>query len=239
MPIKRTYRKKKPMYRRRYRRRYGRKIPRNLPLTGFPESQIVKLRYIDPIRISDAFAINYYPFRANGPQDPYALTGGHQPNGYDQWAQIYTKYTVLSAKCTMRFIPTSTSNPATTAYGGSYWGVLLATEQAATDNYTDVYQLMESKRNPKYKLASVVQGSTYNKDSTISKSFDATRFFGVKDLEDGSAYSSEVSTVPDQQAFFIPWQGGVNTAVTGFTQEYIVTIDYVIKFHDPKTLASS
>lgn len=89
------------------------RVRKALPLSGFPASKIVKLRYV-----SDSFTINpslsgvaTHVFRANSIQDPDFTGVGHQPYGHDTWQTLYNHYTVIGSKITVR-LQTSSGNAA-------------------------------------------------------------------------------------------------------------------------------
>lgn len=97
-----NYRKRRPN--RSSYRRYKRKSYRPLKIGGFPQTKYVKLRYAyrSLLSCSDA-GQNYVSIRSNDIYDPETAVGGGQPGWHDTWQQIYYKYCVVGAKCTVRF----------------------------------------------------------------------------------------------------------------------------------------
>lgn len=82
--------------RRRRMRRRPLRIPR--PLSGFPQTKVVRLRYVEQFTLDPATGgVALQDFRCNSIYDPNASGTGHQPYGHDQWAQYYRRYEVLKS----------------------------------------------------------------------------------------------------------------------------------------------
>ena len=102
MKYKPKYRSKKPQ------RKY--KPQRSLALSGFPQSKVVRLRYVEAIGINPVITGNgFYVFRANSIFDPNYTGVGHQPMGHDEWSQSYNHYAVLGSKIKVTFCSTDTT----------------------------------------------------------------------------------------------------------------------------------
>jgi len=90
------------------RKVYRRAAPRlkvTKALSGFPEQQVVRLKYATmPILGNGTTTIGSHTFNTNSIFDPDYTAGGHQPMGYDQWAAIYQKYRVEKASIFVRFV---------------------------------------------------------------------------------------------------------------------------------------
>lgn len=232
-----TYMVKKYKKKRTYRRRRRQARPRkSLPLSGFPSKKLVKLRYVDTGLILDAGVglIAQDIYRANSVFDPYQPAGGHQPMGFDQWALIYNKYTVISAKMTMKYATLSVTN-----LTPGRFGILLSSVTAGTTDFTSINSLLESKlTGMNVKQCGAFTYGT-QRQPQVSKSFNAKRFFGKKDVVDGSANSALVNTNPGNEAYFIPWVSAVNNTQNPGAMNFDIYIDYVVQFSDPKTLDGS
>jgi len=71
---------------------------------GLPQTKYVTLTYCETIGIANGTgAPSIYAYRLNSIYDPNYTGTGHQPLGHDEWAQLYTKYEVLSSKIKTRF----------------------------------------------------------------------------------------------------------------------------------------
>lgn len=90
--------RRKLTYGRRYRARKA------LPLSGFPTTKVVKLRYVsDPFTINPSLSgVATHIFRANSINDPDFTGVGHQPYGHDTWKTLYNHYTVIGSKISVR-----------------------------------------------------------------------------------------------------------------------------------------
>lgn len=76
---------------------------------GMPDSFVSTLEYSDIVKVSSSIYRAVYTFTGNSLYDPDSTSTGHQPLYFDQNMQVYTKYKVLSAKVTVRFIGSSTA----------------------------------------------------------------------------------------------------------------------------------
>lgn len=76
---------------------------------GMPDSFISTLEYADVVKVTSSVYRAVYTFAGNSLYDPDATSTGHQPLYFDQNMQVYSKYKVLSAKVTVRFIGSSTA----------------------------------------------------------------------------------------------------------------------------------
>lgn len=68
--------------------------PRAVPTTQL-QSRWIKLNYVDTITPSIVVGASDQWHWQTSCHDPYALTGGHQPLGWDQWKNFYTAYRVF------------------------------------------------------------------------------------------------------------------------------------------------
>lgn len=234
MPRRKTTRPRRR--RRKFTRRRKARVRRPI-LSGFPSRKLVKLRYVDTGLVLDAASGSMAQdiYRANSVFDPYQPIGGHQPMGFDQWALIYNKYTVLGAKMTMEYSPLSTSNVVP-----GRMGILLSSDTTGVSHYTSINNLLESKlTGSNYKEI----GATINMYSgnrvKVSKTFSAKKFFGKVNVIDGSANSADVTANPGNEAFFIPWVSAIASAQDPGALNFTIRIDYIVMFHDPKNLDGS
>lgn len=92
---------------------------------AFPNKMRASLRYCDSINLdltsiaSDMGGqgvtndIVSHSFRVNGCFDPDMAVGGHQPRGFDEYMNIYERFTVVSSKLTVQFMYEGYAGPAT------------------------------------------------------------------------------------------------------------------------------
>lgn len=233
----RKYTKKKKATKRKAYRRKKTSPRRGLTLSGFPSKKLVKLRYVETDLTLDASAsltdMNVY--RANSLYDPNYSGIGHQPMGFDQWANIYNRYTVKGAKITVTYTRTGTGN-----VNPSYLGITLSSDTDPLSGYTTLNNILESKLTVKDPL---VVGTTTNLGKStyqnqVIKYFSAKKFFGVVDVEDGASYSALVSTNPAKDAYFGVWTASVDNNDPGIISCRVL-IDYICEFREPKNLDGS
>ncbi len=231
------YRKVTPASRRTVSRRRRYANPRRAILSGFPKSKLVKLRYVDSRVTLDASVDSFTStvFRANSIFDPDYSGVGHQPMGHDQWAAIYERYTVLGSKITVTYTPSGTSN-----VNGSYMGVTLSGSVAPLGNYTDIDNILESKLTSATRTVgnTLSNGFPRARDLSVSKTFSAKKFFGVRDVQDGAALSAQVGANPSRDAYFGVWTAAVDGGDPG-SISMRVQIDYIVLFKEPKNLDGS
>ena len=120
MPYRRTYYKKKRRYRkkrnnfrnRKYRlRKWGKikKFKLNSP-SMLPDNVMVKLKYVDFIKMTNVAGLGTYRFHLNSAFDPDAVAlGGTQPMGYDQWTQFYNHYQVSASSIRCQILAPDTN----------------------------------------------------------------------------------------------------------------------------------
>lgn len=224
---------------RRYGRKYGaRKLrrfkrvrysPRGM---GVPNSKLVTLRYNE----SCVFALNSVAsatlhMRANGPFDPYAATGGHQPFGYDTWASLYSNVTVIGAKIRVRF-----DGGYDSAARPLYVGVHLNDDQIIP---TNVVAMLEDPRS-RYRVVNTYSGSGKGVATVVHK-FSPKRMFGIANVRDNiGTLGSAVTTTPTSAAFFTLFcllASGTGSSSTNVHAQ--VWIDYICLFTGRKDIDPS
>ncbi len=205
-----------------------------LLLEGFPKQKLVKLRYCEEVTMDPSVgASSSINFGANTLWRPNITTPqAHDPMGFDQWAQIYTKYTVLGAKCTMKPVTTTSANVIP-----GYYGILLTTNSGGVAQFTTIENILESKLVTRPKSAGI-QSAYLPGNPVAVKRFSSKKFFGIKNPQDGSAYSALTTAHPTQLAYFNVWAASIQGNDPGI-QNYLITIEYIALMHDPVTLDGS
>lgn len=204
------------------------KVPR--PISGFPLSQTVKLRYVAGLLMNPAQGLSeVWVIRANSLYDPDLTFVGHQPYGHDQWKDIYNHYSVQSAKCTATFM-SSSSTPANACASCSI---------TLKDDFTaDIAPAKTSEESGRAAYKCISSSSGSGAMATISKSFNAKRFlasFNRNSNFNRAAFGSN----PTEGAFFhikispiIPTQTSIGTYVQ-------VTVDYTALLSEPMDFLES
>ncbi len=225
--MRRRYRRRRPKRRGRGRRRkyVGRLRPNYLNTnTGIvPSRQIVKLRYVEDIKI-DTTVADFLTFSANSIFMPQDGISTHQPYGHDTLATMYRHYTVLGAKITIQFINDDTTDPI-------FALIDLQDTNASTTAATTV---REAGRCAYGVLTSSPDGKLW-----LSKNFSAKRFFNKVDVVDNSQLGASFGLNPAERAFWHVNIGGIDPAVLDVIVFAVVTIDYIVALSEPQTLAGS
>lgn len=216
------------------RKKYKKKRKRKLALTGFPSSKMVKLRYTQEFSLNPGVANkSSQVFRANDMYDPDSSGVGHQPVGFDQWiGVVYDHFTVVGSKISVTAVPSTVNNVTP-----GYWGIVLSDNGLVVSGATSVTSLLESKFTGKRtNIYGLVNGP---KHPTLTKSFSAKKFFGVKTgLVGDTLYRGGNTISPAEQAYFEVYAASVNGNDPG-TWNFIATIDYIAVLTEPKALPSS
>jgi len=153
---------------------------------------------------------------------------------FDQWAAVYSHYTVLGAKITVTPTPPSTGSVAT-----GFYGVNVSTStNAVTTDFTSTENILESPYTTPVKITGNINSSLDMERATISSKFDTKKFFGIKNPIDGSAYSAAVTDNPGQGAYFRIFLAPVagNTPAASY---FLVELIYDVVFRDPKAVDGS
>lgn len=185
------------------------------------------MRYVDNLATIDPVVgtVGTYSYRANDIFDPNLTGVGHQPYGHDTLALVYGRYKVLSSKITVRYYAGGT--------GGVYSGlgsIQTSTETIATTNPTLMLEQPETTYGPIASLQS-------NKGvTTLSKTYNAARFFGKKRNHELTA---NMGAGPTEKAYFhIGVQGTTSTSDVP-RYDLAVTITYKVLLTEPIALGQS
>jgi len=155
--------------------------------------------------------------------------------GFDEWAKIYTRYVVVSAKITMRPLVTGISNTVPGFYG-------VAIEDSIGALYAiyggSVPTLLESKQVGRNYAIAGSSDTPALRVRPISKNISIKKYFGVEDLTSNTELGAAVTANPTEQSYFTCWVGSV-AANDPATQYFVVTIDYIAIFHEPLVMSGS
>jgi len=222
--------KKRTVRKRRVARR------RKLPLSGFPNSMTVRLKYTTEVQINPtAGSSAAHQFRANGVFDPDATGTGHQPRGFDQWMARYNHAYVIGSKITVTPTPISTSN----AIPGAY-GIMLNDSLSEFANYTITDDIIESKASGIKGRDWRLGGYIYNqneKQNTIVKHFSAKKAFGLN-VVGNQSYDNTALAGPAEEQIFDVWVGSLGGNDPGLLN-LVVSLEYIVVFTEPNFLAQS
>lgn len=177
-----------------------------------------------PVLVDSVTTVQSY--RLNSCFDPRYAIGGAQPMGFDQWAAMYKRYTVVSCSITVK------CNPLTASYYGGNFGVNVVPEDSGS--IPVVTSEADAITSPWSKWNTYTQSAAAGK---IVFKWDAAKYFGVDDIMDGDDFGSVVTNNPLRQAVAVVWiSADVNTQPTSMMNVYM---EYDVIFHEPKEIGGS
>lgn len=208
---------------------YARATTMVLPRTlGFPNRMRAKLRYSEnglQIAAGTAgFAGTYY-FRCNSLYDPNNTGLGHQPLAFDEYANLYTHYRVLSARITCTFFNESTAQNM----------IVGIARRRDNGSVTDLNRIIEGG-DVVYDHVTVETGGQGTK--TLSLAIDPARWLGIPS-NDIDRLEALFTTNPDEQCYFCLFYACSDPNITPSGILANVTMDFDCVFREKKLLASS
>ena len=221
---------KNNQYKKKYTRARGK-----LVLTGFPQSKLVKMRYVDSNLTLDPGAglITSSVYSANSLYDPDITATGHQPMGFDQWSKIYRRYTVLSSKITVRWNPVN-GGSTTTNVQPCYFGIMLDEPGGlGTSSFSSINNLLESKHSLGYQTGGVV-ASANNRKYTFPycvKYFNAKKYFNLSNTKDDDLISGKMGDFgtgasPGSEPRYVVWACSIDGNDPG-SASLSIEIEYI------------
>lgn len=197
---------------------------------GFPPvSKLVHLRYSESFTLDAGMGtIASYAFRANSLYDPNYTGTGHQPMFFDQWAALYQHYNVVSSKITWESIPTeNTATPYVLSLSLDDDGAHAATSSTELGERPNTVSKLFPCRSDGHKCY------------VLTQTFSMKKFFGVKDVLNGAdKFGAAYNANPTEVAMFILSYcsaGAVDPAAIWNR----VTIDFAVRFSEPKDIGGS
>lgn len=198
--------------------------PRKAITSSFPASMRVKQRYFDHISC-DGVNIGTL-FNMNSTFDPDRTLTGHQPNGRDTMAGVYSKYKVHSCYVKVKFCD---------AVGNAYLCALAPVNNATTLE-GDIRKVIETS-------GSVFDAADINKGTrALYRKVDCALVAGVPRItyESDSIYSSSVGNSPGEiMTMGVYWCKLDGTALSAGNVWAEVQIDYDVTYYDEDILALS
>lgn len=225
MPYKRKYnrrRKKKKLVRRK-RKTY-------VPWGIYPTTKLCKLRYCEEIPMDAAAGgLSLYEFAANGLYDPNLSSTGHQPRQFDEIMKAYDHYEVLGSKITVKHISSSS-----TTLIPAVFGVALSdtTGRLVGRTLEDIWECRLVKNRNIKQIKGRMHGGEY-----VTQTFSAKKFFGKARMGDDEMQGSAAANPAEGAIFEI-----FCSSVDGNNPDrliFMVTIDYICRFTEPKIITPS
>lgn len=159
-------------------------------------------------------------FRLNSAFDPDYTGAGTQPYGFDQWATLYNHYVVERANVTC-LVEGYNAAPVVA-------GLYCSDDQTVLGDAADTISAGGS-------YGTVHNGS---QPLRLELDFDTSRFFDRRDVATDSELRANVSSNPSEVAFLTLYVQDI-ARTTGLAVGYVITIDYVVRFMEPKDVPPS
>lgn len=215
-------RRKKRRYRRRRRKPFMSRISK-FKLRGsslLPDTTLVKLKYNETIQMANVAGTGWYQFSINSLFDPNTTGAGHQPQGFDQWSQFYSKYQVNASSIVCRPLPGDTNVTQFILYPSNDFGTITPT--AAKEQPYSRHSYMTS--------TSTVQFTQVKQYISVKKLL-ARNTNSVN-------YTGTTATSPPSQFYWHLILNSLNG--TDISDIWVdVKITFYVKFFDRKSLGTS
>lgn len=191
--------------------------PYTASLKYLPSKQKVTLRYAQKVSINSVAAgVGNWNFWANSLYDPDSSGTGHQPRGFDQLISMYDHYQVIGSKITIS-CHTPSNEPC-------IFGITLQESGVAGSTYLDYLE-----ERPQFTTYTMLGGG--QQPHHLSLTYSQKKFFGTGELDD--KYQGSASANPSDGAIFQIFQTDIDD-VTAIGGDYLVVIDYITIFTEPK-----
>lgn len=214
---------------RRPRRRVRRSAPMGRLMPGFPSTQSCIMRYVVAVNIDPGIAaVGNHVFRANSIFDPDLTATGHQPLGHDEWAMFYNHYTVQSSKIKVEYVHNDV-----VAIGGAFIGLYLS------DDATIPSSGLKIAEQGLGKYQTVTEDRAPTRSPKLSNYFSAKKFFNISDIKDNHQLGAAFGANPTEEAFYNVWIAPLDGLSDVGQYTCLVTIDYTVIMHEPKSLTTS
>lgn len=191
MRSKRSFGRKRRVARRKVRvRKTARRKSRRMPITGFPASKVIRLKYVETFALDPAASSvgASYIFRAADIFDPNYTGTGHQPLAHDTWAVIYQSYDVIKSTCKFTY----TNRAPSGGVEGQY--VMWAKTHPSTAYSVTVDTVLEQSG-----LKKKILTSSNDKSQSLTISYRKKGRYGTSTTDTRTGFGNS----PAEQTFFI------------------------------------
>jgi len=190
---------------------------------GFPDLLRTKLHYCDVVQLSaSAGSPGLWQFRMNSLFDPDFTGTGHQPQWFDQLSAVYSRYRVLGAKITAKFVP-GTVNATEAADTGPY--IVGITTKIGSTFAASTYAAILEDGNSVNSIVVDKQGG--NNLRVLTNTYSPMRDTGLDPYDD--TLGALVSANPTNQYFATVWAFDMEEAVAPDVMCQ-VEIEYMCEF---------
>lgn len=162
---------------------------------GFPQKMMIAHKYIDQITMTSISGeTKNYVYVTNNLYDPNSTGGGHQPQGFDDMASIYDRYTVIGAKIELMAL----QSPTTTINGT--FGLFI--DNSSTWNGQSPFDSGEQSNKGRYIMLSNVQ----IKPGRLTAKWSAKKAFGGTIMANSALSGSSTGGPASSQYFSMTYQ---------------------------------
>lgn len=209
-------------------------VPRSLPhrawgndgTVGCPDSVRLILRYGMMTTATTTLGSLYsYQFRGNSVFDPDLSGAGAQPNYFDNWANMYNSYTVLSSRIVVEALNLTATNPVSV-------GIFPAYNTALPASINDLVGM-------RYARQVSIMGTGNAVKSRLTSTMSTSQMFGIPEIAvtADDLYSSVVTTNPAAaQTWYWTLCAQNESGTTSLNLQFRVIIEYDVKFFDPSVV---
>lgn len=195
-------------------------VPRGL---AFPPQLRNRMKYCEIVPVAMVPG-NYgsYLFRTNGLYDPNYTGTGHQPRYFDKLGTIYTYYTVVKSKCTVKI------HDYNSAMGGFTYGLFVDEDGASGGGVTNQWDVFEQDGT----VWDTTGFAMTKAPRTLSKTWSAAQQWGPNVVNNAN-FRGSFNTDPAETCYFV--FGLAGTYGAGNIVFVSVEIDYEVEWNDLKT----
>jgi len=191
-----------------------------------PNTKYQRLIYYDWTagQVTGTLSPNAFAFTLNGlyrPDAPAVTARTHQPMGFDQMMSLYEHYTVISCKATVNFFSFSSTIPVTVFLHLSPDGAVITSTSTLVENGQCVKHLL----TPDYDKC------------TLTMSCNIAKYVSRKVINEND-YRGTSASNPAEQVYLMIGSFNEHDA-TQPTIDWNCTLEYYVKFSEPRKLAPS
>jgi hypothetical protein len=208
----------------------GRRVPRSFGLVQTPHLRItLPLAQTGIITESAAGLGAFQTFMINSAFDPYYTGGGVQPLGFDQYAQFYGRYRVMSVRVEVQWVARSTSTEPVNV--GMY-----ASPQSTLPALSTAWLVQPT---PTLCVSSLTGSSGGPCSVTHSRRIKIADVLGVtvREFQDDQDFSAIFSANPPRPCFLQLFTRSLSGTVASSTYTFRIWMD--IEFSQPVALSLS
>jgi hypothetical protein len=194
---------------------------------GVPDSVRVLLRYQTEFTPNTTLGGQFaYQFRGNSVFDPDYTGAGAQPSYFDNWANMYNSYVVLSSRIRIEVMGSTGGAGPAPALSAVYPAYNTALSTTALDAAAMRYAVSCS--------TSSVGGNAYKK--VLNNAMSTAQQFGISEdaVVEDDLYSATVTTNPAAaQQWYWTYVAQVESGTTTLAMFCRAMLEYDVKFFDP------